>query len=89
MEKYSKAVSEMNWQFKNVDAHPMEKYVGKHAAYRDKALEVVGFVEWSDGTCSLIVDAPPIGGWEEADEDDVVFKECESYLYALVEDLID
>lgn len=33
MEKYSKAVSEMYSQFKQKEAHPMEKYIGKHVAY--------------------------------------------------------
>lgn len=33
MEKYSKAVSEMYSQFKKKEAHPMEKYIGKHVDY--------------------------------------------------------
>lgn len=37
----------------------------------------------------LIVEASPFGGWTDLDPDDVVFKECESYWYASINDLID
>lgn len=48
MEKYSKAVSEMYSQFKKKEAHPMEKYIGKHADYLGCEEEVVGYTTWPD-----------------------------------------
>ena len=88
MEKYSKAVSEMYSQFKK-EAHPMEKYIGRHAAYRGKTLEVVGYTTWPDGLGSLIVDASKGGGWDYIDAEDVIIKKCEGYMYVCIKDLID
>lgn len=45
MEKYSKAVSEMYSQFKQKEAHPMEKYIGRLAYTRGGKSEVVGYKE--------------------------------------------
>lgn len=87
MEKYSKAVSEMYSQFKKREAHPMEKYIGKHAVYRGKTREVVGYATVFGGSYCLIVDASEIGGWPYLGPDDVVFKECKSYWYVSVSDL--
>lgn len=42
MEKYSKAVSEMYSQFKQKEAHPMEKYVGRLVSIFGEKVEVVG-----------------------------------------------
>lgn len=55
MEKYSKAVSETCSQFKQSEAHPMEKYIGRHVTYEWRTREVVGYTTWCDGLCSLIV----------------------------------
>lgn len=89
MEKYSKAVSEMYSQFKEREVHPMEKYIGRLARSGwGKVLEVVGYSVRPDGLCALIVDASQIDGWSELEPSDVVFKECESYGYVIIDDLI-
>lgn len=91
MEKYSKAVSEMYSQFKKKEAHPMEKYIGRHVLYRGEVLEVVGYAEWSDGLCSLVVDASKIKSraWDYIGAEDVVFKRCDAYCYVTNNNLID
>ena len=90
MEKYSKAVSEMYSQFKHREAHPMEKYIGKLARCGwGEVLEVVGYCRRSDGSYALIVDFSESGGWTNLEPNDVIFKECESYWYASVNNLID
>ena len=91
MEKYSKAVSEMYSQFKQEEAHPMEKYVGRLAGYRGEKLEVVGYRKETDDTWELIVDGTKIRGWgwKALDPQDVAFKDCERYFYVSVNDLID
>lgn len=90
MEKYSKAVSEMYSQFKQKEAHPMEKYIGRLAYFFGGKSEVVGYrdIEYS---FPLIVDASKHGGWswEILDPQDVVAKKCEKYWYVSVDDLID
>lgn len=90
MEKYSKAVREMYSQFKKVKAHPMEKYVGRLVSLSGEKVEVAGYrdIEYS---FPLIVDASKHGGWswELLDPQDVVFKKCERYWYASINDLID
>lgn len=79
MEKYEKR-----------EAHPMEKYIGRLANFYGKELEVVGYgYNALAGVPVLIVEASPFGGWTDLDPDDVVFKECESYWYARINDLID
>ena len=88
MEKYSKAVSEMYSQFKKKEAHPMEKYIGRHVVYEGCEKEVVGYTTWPDGPCYLIIDAPQEKGWAELGPYDAVFKECEKYWYADINDLI-
>ena len=90
MEKYSKAVSEMYSQFKKREAHPMEKYIGRLVNFYGKRLEVVGYRrnELADVPV-LIVEALPFGGWSALEPSDVIFKECESYWYASINDLID
>lgn len=89
MEKYLSAVGEMYSQFKKKEAHPMEKYIGKHVVYWGKAREVVGYSTGSDGSCCLIIDASQIVGRSTLRPTDVVFKECKMYLYARINDLID
>ena len=43
MEKYSRAVSEMYSQFKQREAHPTEKYIGRLAKLSDgEEVEIVG-----------------------------------------------
>lgn len=89
MEKYSRAVSEMYSQFKK-EAHPMEKYIGRLAKSGGTVSEVVGYncTEFAD-KCPLIVDASQIGGWSALEPSDVIFKDCESYWYVSINDLID
>ena len=94
MEKYSKAVSEMYSQFKQKEAHPLEKreahplekYIGRLTS---RALEVVGYSVDTLGGEYLIVESSLPGSWDNLSVGDVVFKECESYLYVKVNDLID
>ena len=90
MEKYSKAVSEMYSQFKQREAHPLEKYMGRLVNYYGEKMEVVGYScnELADEPL-LIVDASQNGGWPALESFDVVFKECEKYWYVSVDDLID
>ena len=89
MEKYLKAVSEMYSQFKKKEAHPMEKFICKHVVYLGGEAEVVGYITWPDGSYSLIIDSSQNEGWTKLEPYDVVFKKCESYWYASINDLID
>lgn len=77
-------------KFEKREAHPMEKYIGRLANFYGKELEVVGY-SYNElaGVPVLIVEALPFGGWTDLDPDDVVFKECGSYWYAGINDLID
>ena len=89
MEKYSKAVSEMYSQFKR-ETHPMGKYIGRLAQSGcGEVLEVVGYVDYWDGSYGLIADATLSVGWCELGVGDVVFKECEKYWYVSINNLID
>ena len=89
MEKYLKAVSEMYSQFKQREAHPMEKYIGKLARSGcGEVLEVVGYSRRFDGSYRLILDRSQSGGWTELESQDVVFKECEGYWFASIDNLI-
>lgn len=89
MEKYSKAVSEMYLQFKQREAHPMEKYIGRSVKCYGESLEVVGYNTDMRTAALLILDASTCGGWSFLGPTDVVFKKCEAYCYASVTDLID
>lgn len=90
MEKYSKAVSEEHLQFEKREAHPAEKYIGRLARCNGgEVSEVVGYTEYWGSACSLIADATSFGGWRGLGVDDVVFKDCESYWYVGIDDLID
>ena len=89
MEKYSKAVSEMYSQFKQREDHPLKKYVGQLVKYRGVVLEVVGYSTDPIWRGLLIADASLFGGWCDPDEDDVVFKRCAAYSYAIISNLID
>lgn len=90
MKKNSKAVSKRHSQFKKREPHPLEKYVGRHAAARGSVLEVVGYSHSIlDGEPMLIVDASQIGGWPALESFDVVFKECKYYWYVDIDVLID
>ena len=77
-------------KFEKREAHPMEKYIGRLVNFYGKRLEVVGYSrnELADVPV-LIVEASPFGGWSELEPSDVIFKECESYWYASIDDLID
>lgn len=90
MEKYSRAVSEMYSQFKKFEAHPMGKYIGRLVNYRGEKLEVVGYNSYALAhEPLLIVEASQNDGWTDLEPCDVVFKECESYWYVSVSNLID
>jgi hypothetical protein len=89
MEKYSKAVSEVYSQFKKREAHPMEKYIGRLVIYRGKKLVVVGYSYNGLGNEPLLIaDASQSGGWTRLCEDDVIFKRCAAYSYAIISNLI-
>lgn len=63
-----------------------EKYIGRLVrCSRGEVLEVVGYTEYWD---SLIADATSFGGWCDLGVGDVVFKDCESYWYVSINDLI-
>ena len=80
MEKYLSAVREMYSQFKKVESHPAEKYIGRSARCSGGGiLEVVGYAVMPDGSFSLIVDCPPGGGWSDLGPDDAVSKGGKSY----------
>lgn len=91
MEKYSKAVREMYSQFKEIEHHRVEEYIGRLANYKGEQLEVVGYREDTDGTWALIVGGTKIKGWrrEMLGPMEVVFKDCEEYAYVGITDLID
>lgn len=84
MKKYLKAVREMYSWFKR-EPRQLEKYIGRHAAYQGRVVEVVGY----SGLCSLIVDASKCAGWKRLNGSDVIIKKCESYWYVSINDLID
>lgn len=90
MEKYLKAVSEMYSQFEKREVHPLGKYVGRLVSLSGEKVEVVGYRD-SETAFPLIVDASKTEGWywEFLDLQDVVFKKCERYWYASINDLID
>ena len=77
-------------KFEKREAHPMAKYIGRLANFYGKKLEVVGYShnELADIPV-LIVEASPFGGWSALEPSDVIFKECESYWYASIDDLIE
>lgn len=89
MEKYSSAVSEMYSQFKKKEAHPLEKYIGRHVVRRGQTREIVGYTVWTDGAPCLIAEASADDGWTWLDENDVIVKKCEGYLYVGTKALID
>lgn len=77
-------------KFEKREAHQMEKYIGRLANFYGKELEVVGYSHNElTGEPLLIVEALPFGGWSELEPSDVIFKECESYWYTSIDDLID
>ena len=77
-------------KFEKREAHPAEKYIGRLVNFYGKKLEVVGYShnELADVPV-LIVEASPFGGWSELEPSDVICKECKSYWYASINDLID
>lgn len=89
MEKYSSAVSEMYAQFKQREAHPLEKYIGRLANCYGAKVEVVGYCADMSSAAKLILDASQSEGWTVLEPRDVVFKKCEGYSYVSVNNLID
>lgn len=77
-------------KFEKREAHPMEKYIGRLVNFYGKRLEVVGYTRNElTGEPLLIVDALQRRGWSALEPSDVVFKKCESYWYASINDLIE
>lgn len=89
MENYSKTVSEMYSQFKKKEAHPMEKYIGRHALCDGKILEIAGYRRDTYNPGMLIADASQSEGWTTLGFNDVVIKRCEGYRYVSTNRLID
>lgn len=77
-------------KFEKREAHQMGKYIGRLVNFYGKKLEVVGYSynELADEPL-LIVEALPFGGWSALEPSDVIFKDCESYWYVSIKDLID
>ena len=77
-------------KFEKREAHPMEKYIGRLVNFYGKKLEVVGYShnELANEPL-LIVEGAQTYGWSALEPFDVIFKECESYWYASINDLID
>lgn len=72
------------------EALPLEKYVGRLARCGGERVEVVGYS--GNGSADeplLIIDASQVGGWDRSalEPSDVIFKDCEKYWYAGVDDL--
>ena len=77
-------------KFEKREAHPLEKYIGRLVNYYGEKMEVVGYSHNElAGKGLLIVDASQSGGWSELGPADLVFKNCESYYYAGIDDLIE
>ena len=89
MENYSKVVSEMYSQFKQEEAHPLEKYIGRSVMCYGEKVEVVGYCAGMGVNAKLIVDASKFKSWSYLEPQDVIFKKCESYWYVSINDLID
>ena len=86
---YSKAVREMYLQFKQREDHLLKKYIGRSVSFSGEKVDVVGYYADMSNVTRLIIDASQIGGWTALEPFDVVFKECESYWYVRIDDLID
>lgn len=89
MEKYLNAVREMYSQFKKVESHRLEKYVGRHVFCFGNTLEVVGYRCGKNNFEMLIVEAPKGEGWKFIGPHDVIFKACEYYWYVSASNVID
>ena len=77
-------------KFEKREAHPLEKYIGRLVNYYGEKMEVVGYSHNElAGKDLLIVDASQSGGWSELGPTDSVFKNCEFYYYACIDDLIE
>lgn len=81
MEKYSR--------FKMGEPHPLEKYVGQLVSFSGEKVEVVGYYADMSSIAKVIIDASKCGGWTVLEPNDVVFKECESYWYLSIDELIE
>ena len=77
-------------KFEKREVHPLEKYIGRLAYSYGEKLEVVGYRNDAGSARVLIADGTKMKGlsWEMLDTFDVVFKDCESYCYVFVDDLI-
>ena len=77
-------------KFEKREVHPLKKYVGRLAYFFGEKLEVVGYRNDAGSARVLIADGTKMKGlsWEVLDTFDVVFKDCESYCYVFVDDLL-
>jgi hypothetical protein len=66
-------------KFEKREAHPMAKYIGRLANFYGKKLKVVGY------SYNELADEPLL----IVEPFDVIFKDCGSYWYANINDLID
>ena len=80
MEEYSR--------FEKKEAHPLKKYIGRSVSFSGENVEVVGYYADMSNVAKLIIDASQVGGWTVLGPNDAVFKECESYWYISIDDLI-
>lgn len=77
-------------QFKQREANPMEKYIGRLARCCGEQVEVVGYsYREHPAVVMLIVDSSADGGWTILGPNDVIRKECKCYWYVSITDLID
>lgn len=78
MEKYEKR-----------EDHPLKKYIGQSVSFSGEEVEVVGYYADMSSIAKVIIDAAQTGGWTALEPNDVIFKECESYWYLSVDELIE
>lgn len=71
------------------EPHPLEKYVGQLVSFSGEKVEVVGYYADMSSIAKVIIDASKCGGWTVLEPNDVVFKECESYWYLSIDELIE
>lgn len=81
----------MHSRFKGAVRRRVEKYMGRSADCKGGRSEAAGYRKDTDGTRALTADGTGIKGWcrEMPDPMDAVFKDCEGYAYADINDLTD
>lgn len=76
-------------KFEKREAHPLEKYIERLVSFSGEEVEVVGYCADMSSVAKVIIDASKCGGWTVLEPNDVVFKECESYWYLSIDELIE